>query len=74
MNWVVERVVGSINCGVSFGEVRVCDLNFAEDAASLDEFMDSLVDALGTLSREANLLELQVSWTKTHYSFRRLEP
>ena len=53
------------NCGVSFGEVQVSNLGFANDAALLAEFVDSLVDRLRKLSREANPLGLQVSWTKT---------
>ena len=52
MDWIMERVTSDTDCGVSFGESRVSNLD------SL--VVDSLVDAPGAPSREANLLGLQV--------------
>ena len=65
MDWIMERVVGASGCGVSFGEARVTDLDFADDAVIFAETLDVLTMALETLSEEAEPLGLRVSWIKT---------
>jgi hypothetical protein len=65
MDWVLERTVDSSGCGVSFGDVRVSDLDFADDVALFTETADALVGSLGTMSSECEALGLRVSWAKT---------
>ena len=65
MDWIMDRVVDRTDCGVSFGEVRVTDLDFADDAVIFAETLDVLTEALETLSEEAEPLGLRVSWVKT---------
>ena len=47
---------------MSFGNVKVTDFDFADDAVT---FAETLVDALETLSSELEPLGLKVSWIKT---------
>ena len=65
MDWIMERVVGGTGCGVSFGNVRITDLDFADDAVVFAETIGLLVGALERLSEEAGPLGLRVSWLKT---------
>ena len=65
MDWIMERVVGESGCGVSFGDVRITDLDFADDAVVFAETLEILVGALERLSEEAEPLGLRVSWLKT---------
>ena len=53
-------------CGVSFGIIRITDLDFADDAVICAETTEVLVDALESLSEEADPLGLRVSWIKTN--------
>ena len=45
MDWIMGRVVRRTNCRVSFGDVRINDLDFADDAVILAETIESLTDA-----------------------------
>jgi len=65
MDWIMDRVVGESGCGASFGDVRITDLDFADDAVILAETLDVLTEALETLTVEAEPLGLRVSWIKT---------
>ena len=65
MDWIMDRAIGGSGCGVSFGEVRITDLDFADDAVIFAETLDVLIMALETLSEEAEPLGLRVSWVKT---------
>ena len=65
MDWIMERVVDGSGCGASFGNVRVTDLDFADDAVIFAETVDILAEALESLSEEAEPLGLCVSWAKT---------
>ena len=42
MDWIMDRAVGGSGCGVSFGEVRITDLDFADDAVIFAETLDVL--------------------------------
>ena len=53
------------SCGASFWNVKISDLDFAEDALIFAETLDILLGALGVLNEELELLGLQVSWVKT---------
>ena len=65
MDWIMDRAIGGSGCGVSFGEIRITDLDFADDAVIFAETLDVLIMALETLSEEAEPLGLRVSWIKT---------
>ena len=65
MDWIMDRVVVRTSCGASFGNVRITDLDFADDAVIFAETLDVLTEALETLSEEAEPLGLRVSWIKT---------
>ena len=58
-------MVEDSGCGVSFGDVRVTDLDFADDAVTFAEMLELLVGALESLSSELEPLGLKVSWVKT---------
>lgn len=65
MDWVLGRVSESSGCGAAFGDVRISDLDFADDAVIFAETLGVLTEALETLSDEAEPLGLSVSWVKT---------
>ena len=65
MDWIMGRVVGGAGRGVSFGDVRITDLDFADDAVVFAETLEILTGALERLSEEAEPLGLRVSWLKT---------
>ena len=65
MDWIMSRMVGRSSCGVSFGDVQITDLDFANDAVIFAETLDILKEALEGLSEEAEVLGLRVSWIKT---------
>ena len=46
----MDRVVRRTSCGVSFGDVRITDLGFADDAVILVETTETLTEALEILS------------------------
>ena len=50
MDWIMGRVVRRTSCGASFGDVRITDLDFADDALILAETIETLTEALETLS------------------------
>ena len=47
------------------GDVRITDLDFADDALILAETIKTQTEALETLSEESQRLGLHVSWIKT---------
>ena len=49
----------------SFGNVKISDLDFVDDAVIFAETLDILLGALEVLIEESELLGLQVSWVKT---------
>ena len=53
------------SCGVSFGTVRITDVDFADDAIIFAETTEVLSGALDLLSEEAESLELRVSCIMT---------
>lgn len=50
-------MVAQLSCGNLIGETRITDLDFADDAVTLAEFLD----VLRTLSKEAEPLGIDVS-------------
>ena len=53
------------SCGASFGNVKISDLDFADDAVIFAETADILFGALEVLNEESEPLGLRVSWVKT---------
>ena len=53
------------SCGASFGNVKISDLDFADDAVIFAETLDILLGALEALNEESEPLGLRVFWVKT---------
>ena len=53
------------SCGASFGNVKISDLDFTDDAVIFVEILETLLGALKVLNEESKLLGLWVSWVKT---------
>ena len=65
MYHVLRRMSEKSDCRVSFGTIRITDLDFSHDAVIFAETTEVLAGALGSLSKEAEPLGLRVSWIKT---------
>ena len=64
MDHVLGRMSEKSGCGVSYGLIRITDLDFADDAVIFAETIEVRAGALETLSEEAKPLRLRVSWIK----------
>ena len=64
MDHVLGRMSEKSGCGVSFGTVRITDLDFGDDAVIFAETTEVLAGAIDSLSEEKPL-GLRVSWMKT---------
>ena len=53
------------SCCASFGNVKISDLDFTDDAVIFAETLDILLGALEVLNEESEPLGLRVSWVKT---------
>ena len=53
------------SCGASFGNVKISDLDFTDDAVVFAETLDILLGAIKVLNEESEPLGLRVSWVKT---------
>ena len=56
--------VGEIKLWSSFRNVKISDLDFADDAVIFAETLDILLGALEVLNEESELMGLRVSWVK----------
>ena len=65
MDWILERMSERSSCDVSFGNVKISDLDFADDAVIFAETLDIILGALGVLNEESESLGLRGSWVKT---------
>ena len=65
MDWILGRVSERTDCGVSFGNVWITDLDFVDDAVIFAETMEALVGTLDSLREDAEPIGLRVSWIKT---------
>ena len=65
IDWVMGETVEKTDCGISLGEDKITDLDFADDVVIFAETLEVLVHTLDTLSLESEPLGLKVSWTKT---------
>ena len=64
-DWILGRRLQRSRCGASFGNVRISDLDFANDAVIFAETLDILLGALEVLNVESEPLGLWVFWVKT---------
>jgi len=65
MDWILGRMSERSSCGASFGNVKISDLDFADDAVIFAETLDILLGALEVLNEESEPLGLRFSWVKT---------
>jgi len=65
MDWILGRMSERSGCGASFGNVKISDLDFADDAVIFAETLDILLRALEVLNDQSEPLGLRVSWVKT---------
>ena len=65
VDWILGRMSESSSCGALFGNVKISDLDFADDAVIFVETLDILLGALEVLNEESDPLGLRVSWVKT---------
>ncbi len=54
------------SCSASFENVKISDLDFADDAVIFAETLDILLGALEMLNEESEPLGLRVSWVKAN--------
>ena len=65
MDWILGRMSERSSCGASFGNDKITDLEFADDAVIFVETLDILLGALEVLNEGLEPLRLRVSWVKT---------
>ena len=65
MDWILGRMSERSSCGASFGNIKISDLDFADDAVIVAETLDILLGALEVLNEQSEPLGLLVSWVKT---------
>jgi len=65
MDWILGRMSERSSCGASFGNVKISDFDFTDDAVIFAEIMDILLRALEVLLEESEPLGLWVSWVRT---------
>ena len=53
------------NCSTSFGNVKISDLDFTDDAVIFAETLEILLGALEVLNEESEPLGFPFSWVKT---------
>ena len=66
MDWIIGRMSERSSCAASFGNVKISDLDLADDAVIFVETLDILLGALEVLNEESEPLGLRVSWVKTN--------
>ena len=60
MDWILGRLSERSSCGASFGNVKISDLDFADDAVIFAETLAILLGALEVLNEESEPLGLRV--------------
>ena len=65
VDWFLGRMLETSSCGASFRNVKMSDLDFADDGVIFAEALDILLGALNVLNEESEPLGLRVSLVKT---------
>ena len=65
MDWILEWRSERSSCCTSFGNVKISNLDFSDDAVIFVETLDIILGALEVLNQESELLGLWVSSVKT---------
>ena len=65
MDCILRRMSERSSCGASFWNVKISDLDFADDAVIFAETLDNHLGALEVLNEESEPLGFRVSWVKT---------
>ena len=58
MDWILGRMLERSSCGASFGNVKISDVDFTDDAVIFAETLDIPLGALEVLNEESELLGL----------------
>ena len=56
ISWILGRMTERSCCGASFGNVKISDLDFTDDAVIFAEILDILLGTLEVLSEESESL------------------
>ena len=64
-DWILRRMPERSSCGASFVNVKMFDLDFADDSVIFAETLDILLGAFEVLNEESEPLGLRVSLVKT---------
>ena len=65
VDWILGRLSERSSCSASFGNVKISDVDFTDDAVIFAETLDILLGALKVLNEEPEPLGLWASWVKT---------
>ena len=65
MDWIMRRMPDRLSNSGSFGNVKISDLDFADDVVSFAETLDIFMGALAVLNEEPEPLGLRVYRVKT---------
>ncbi|XP_069994147.1 uncharacterized protein [Penaeus vannamei] len=60
MDWIMGRATIQSHCGATLGNIKVADLDIADDVAILSEFLESLVVALDAFTGVMNSLDKSI--------------
>ena len=61
MDWILGRMSERSSCGPSFGNIKISDFDFGDDAVIFAETLDILLGALEVLNEESDPLGLRIS-------------
>ena len=61
IDWILGRMSERSSCGALFGNIKISDLDFADDAVIFVETLDILIGTLQALNDGSEPLELWVS-------------
>ena len=50
MDWILGRISERSSCAASFGNIKISDLDFADDAVIFADTLDSLLGAIEVLN------------------------
>ena len=56
MDWILGRMLEGLSCGASFGNVKISDLDFTDDAVIFAGTLYILLGALEVLNEESKPL------------------